>query len=146
MSHISQLDQFHYHEALDRLSMMNNIIDDNITQHPVIKSFGALKAEVDLATMSLFTAYQMVGHITYIIECLDPLLDIFAKDYQFDKNSPDYLGFLNTCPEDEWCLEDQKAFQFATAELPELWQALLDKHGLDVEGEARMEETIFIKK
>lgn len=146
MSHINQLDPYHYHEALDRLSMVNDIVDEHILQHPVVKSFGALKAEVESASMALFTAYQMVGHINHIIGCLDPLLNAFTTDYQFDSAHPDYLGFLNTCPEDEWTLEDQKAFQFVISDLPELWQALLDKHGLAVEGEARMDETIFIKK
>jgi len=146
MSHKSKLDPFHYHEAMDRLSLVMNIMDDAVIQHPVVKSYSRLKAEVESATDSLFAAYQMAGHMSFIFNELDPIFEKIANDYQFDKSSPDYLGFLNTCPEEEWSLDAAHALNFLIHEESELFRALLDRHGLDVEDGPQLSETIFIKK
>lgn len=146
MSHKSKLDPFHYHEAMDRLSLVMTILDDAVIQHPVVKSYSRLKAEVESAADSLFAAYQMSGHMSFIFNELDPIFEKIANDYQFDKSSPDYLGFLNTCPEEEWSLDAAHALNFLIHEESELFRALLDRHGLDVEDGPQLSETIFIKK
>ena len=145
MSHISKLDRFHYHEALDRLSLVNSIVDEHIFQHPVVKSFSKLKAEVEVASTALFTAYQMVGHLTHIIDELAPILETIANDYQFDKTHPDYLGFLNTDPASEWPEDAKHALEFLLNEERDLFYALIDQYNLDVESEPNMNEIIFLK-
>ena len=37
MSVKDKLDQFHYHEMLDRLHVLMSTLDDHILQHPVCK-------------------------------------------------------------------------------------------------------------
>lgn len=146
MTHISKLDRFHYHEAMDRLSVVNNLIDDAIIQHPIIKSFSRLSVEVDSAATSLCAAYQMAGHLGHIFDEIDPIFEKIVNDYQFDPDHPDYLGFLNTCPEEEWSPDAAHALNFLIHEEYELFRALLDRHGLDVEDGPTVDETIFIKK
>lgn len=146
MTHISKLDRFHYHEAKDRLLVVSTLMDDAIIQHPIIKSFSRLGVEVDSALVSLCTAYQIAGHLGHIFDEIDPIFEKIANDYQFDTNSPDYLGFLNTCPEEEWSPEAAHALNFLIHEEYELFRALLDRHGLDVEDGPQLHETIFIKK
>jgi hypothetical protein len=145
MKHISKLDRFHYHEALDRLSMVNSIVDEHIMQHPVVESFSKLKAEVEIASTALFTAYQMVGHLTHLIDTIDPILKEIADDYQFIEGHPNYMGFLNTDPANEWSEDAKHALEFLLKEERELFYALLDQHNLDVESEPNMNEIIFLK-
>ena len=145
MSHISKLDRFHYHEAVDRLAMVNAIIDDHIFQHPVVKSFGKLKEEVETAATALFSAYQMAGHLGHIIDELSPILEAVANDYQLDKTHPEYCGFLNTAPIDEWSADAVNALEFLITKEPDLFFALLDKYNLDVESKPNLVEIVFIK-
>jgi hypothetical protein len=146
MSHTSKLDPFHYHEAMDRLSLISTIMDDAVIQHPVVKSYSRLGAEVESAATSLYASYQMAAHMSFIFTELDPIFAAIANDYQFDKSSEDYCGFLNTCPEEEWSPEAAHALKFLIHEEYELFRALLDRHGLDVEDGPQMQEVIFIKK
>ena len=146
MSHTSKLDPFHYHEAMDRLSLISNLMDDAIIQHPVVKSYSRLKAEVELAATNVYASYQMAAHMSFIFTELDPIFAAIANDYQFDKSSADYCGFLNTCPEEEWSVEAVHALKFLIHEESELFRALLDRHGLDVEDGPQLQEVIFIKK
>mgnify|MGYP000038273272 CR=1 FL=1 len=56
-----KLDEFHYHELLDRLSVTTDNIYRNIIQHPVINKHYEWREEVDAALEILYDLYQEVG-------------------------------------------------------------------------------------
>lgn len=51
----------HYHEALDRLHIVMENIDDHILKHPVCKKHKKIKKQIEDALETLAEAYQMVG-------------------------------------------------------------------------------------
>ena len=55
------LDEFHYHEATDRLHIVMSTIDDHLIQHPVCKLYKEISNRIEQAQSLLFEAYQMVG-------------------------------------------------------------------------------------
>jgi len=59
-----KLDQFHYHEALDRLHVVMSMCDEHLMQHPVIKIESSVKQNVNEAIKLLWHAYQEVGHMS----------------------------------------------------------------------------------
>lgn len=59
-----ELDDFHYHEALDRLHVIMDTIDNHLIQHPVLKAETKVKDLVDEANTKLWEAYQLIGSIT----------------------------------------------------------------------------------
>ena len=59
-----ELDEFHYHEMLDRIHMITCIIDDHLHQHPVGKLEHKVKDLIEIAQTNLLEAYQLVGHIS----------------------------------------------------------------------------------
>lgn len=59
------LDQFHYHEMLDRLHMIMEITDTHLQQHPVAKIESEIGKHIDDAITSLWQAYQLTGQIDY---------------------------------------------------------------------------------
>ena len=59
------LDEFHYHEVLDRTAMIMNIIDNYLIQHPVCKIEEKFTNKVEMANMILVDAYQLLGTISY---------------------------------------------------------------------------------
>ena len=65
MSAKDKLDQFHYHEALDRLHVIMSTIDDHLIQHPVCKLEKEVGNKVEEAFTLLFQAYQEVGLISH---------------------------------------------------------------------------------
>jgi len=60
-----ELDEFHYHEMLDRISLLMSIIDDHLQQHPVGKLESEVKNLIEEAHLKLYEAYQIVGKISY---------------------------------------------------------------------------------
>ena len=56
-----ELDDFHYHEMMDRLSVVMDIVDRSLVQHPVGKIESDIKEEVSSALDHLFKAYQIAG-------------------------------------------------------------------------------------
>jgi len=59
-----KLDEFHYHEILDRLAVSISNIDNHILQHPVGKVERNVKQNVDKAIEYLCIAYQEVGSLS----------------------------------------------------------------------------------
>ena len=72
---------------------------------------------------------------------IDQYLEMISKDYQFDKKSDDYTGFLNTNPEDSGKFSDVAV---ALAENPKKYAAQLKKYGLSIKGAASKEELVFV--
>lgn len=58
------LDQFHYHEALDRLHVIMSTCDEHLMQHPAIKLEPEVKQNIDKAIQHLWEAYQQIGNIS----------------------------------------------------------------------------------
>jgi hypothetical protein len=70
------------------------------------------------------------------------LLMDFRNDFQFDKNDPGYLGFLNTGV-DLLSDEDAETFRFIVNN-QELYKPVMDKLGLTTEMGFDEEETVFL--
>jgi hypothetical protein len=60
-----KLDEFHYHEMTDRLSVIMTVIENNLTQHPVAKLNKEVQELIDEAHNKLFEAYQISGKMEY---------------------------------------------------------------------------------
>lgn len=58
------LDEFHYHEALDRLHVIISTCEDHLMQHPAIKLEPEVKQNIDKAIQHLCKAYQQIGNIS----------------------------------------------------------------------------------
>jgi len=56
-----RLDEFHYHEALDRTHMLLCMIDDHLREHPVVKKHKQLKIRVEIAEDILAEVYERIG-------------------------------------------------------------------------------------
>ena len=70
------------------------------------------------------------------------LLINFRNDFQFDKESPNYLGFLNTGV-DLLSEEDGETFRFIVKNR-ELYKPVMDKLGLTTEMGFDEDETVFV--
>jgi hypothetical protein len=57
-----KLDNFHYHEALDRLHIITCMIDDHLIQHPVFKLETEERRLIEDAQLLLADAYQRIGN------------------------------------------------------------------------------------
>ena len=58
-----ELDDFHYHEVMDRLSVIMDNIDRQLMQHPVLKLETEIKNQVDEGLTILWKAYNQVSQI-----------------------------------------------------------------------------------
>jgi hypothetical protein len=61
MAKKSKLTELHYHEALDRSSILSNMIDNYLIQHPVCKLDKEVAVLVEEAATKLYQAYQLIG-------------------------------------------------------------------------------------
>lgn len=62
MSQLPELDEFHYHELLDRLHVTMSNIDDHLQQHPVAKLNTDIKDLISGAQDKLWEAYQITAN------------------------------------------------------------------------------------
>jgi hypothetical protein len=60
-----ELDEFHYHEMLDRISLILNVIDTHLHQHPVAKLESEVSEKIEEAHLKLWDAYQTIGKIRH---------------------------------------------------------------------------------
>lgn len=56
-----KLTEFHYHEALDRASILLDGIDRNLIQHPVCKLDKEVAKLVEESAQKMHEAYQLLG-------------------------------------------------------------------------------------
>lgn len=61
----TELDKFHYHEFLDRLSLMGDIVDHSILKHPVCDETPGIKEMAEDVISKLVDLYQKVGEIRF---------------------------------------------------------------------------------
>lgn len=62
MSDKPNLDEFHYHEILDRTHLILSMIDDYLLQHPVAKLDKEICSKIEEGANALAEAYQIIGH------------------------------------------------------------------------------------
>ena len=58
------LDEFYYHEALDRSYIIANMVDEHLFEHPVIQKHKELKKRVKKARKLLIESYQIIGGLS----------------------------------------------------------------------------------
>lgn len=58
-----QTDKFHYHEVLDRLHIINSMIDDLLLEHPAVIENKKIMKKITKASDKLSEAYQATGVI-----------------------------------------------------------------------------------
>lgn len=58
------LDKFHYHEMMDRTSMLMQTCEQHLLQHPVAKIELEVKQNIETAIEYLWKAYQLTGEIS----------------------------------------------------------------------------------
>lgn len=56
-------DEFHYHEALDRLLTIQTMLNELLMDHPAILAHESLVSKVACADMLLADAYQECGQL-----------------------------------------------------------------------------------
>lgn len=57
------LDEFHYHEAIDRTWVITDMMDTYLLAHPVINKNKKLKNKVQQAQHLLLDVYQIIGNL-----------------------------------------------------------------------------------
>ncbi len=60
-----KLDEWHYHEMLDRLHIASMFLDTHLQQHPVAKIESKVGKLVSDAVDKLTEAYQLIGSIEH---------------------------------------------------------------------------------
>jgi hypothetical protein len=62
---IVKLDKYHYHEALDRTFMIENIATEYLAEHLVIQKHPELRKKVETAIDLLIDVYQEIGRLEF---------------------------------------------------------------------------------
>jgi hypothetical protein len=57
----NKLDKFHYHEVLDRLHVINTMIDEFLLEHPVVINNKKINKKIEKASELLSKTYQEIG-------------------------------------------------------------------------------------
>ena len=61
----TKLDEFHYHEVIDRLHVLISTLDDHVIRHPVMDKHIEVRLIVETALDKLVEAYQTIGKIDH---------------------------------------------------------------------------------
>lgn len=80
MSKKSKLDEFHYHEALDRSYVVGEIIENTLATHPVIKKHKQLKTKIEKAQELIIEVYQELGGLSITLFTDPSELPDFMRD------------------------------------------------------------------
>lgn len=57
-----KLDKYHYHEILDRTSLVGGLFHENIEHHPAVQENKELKFEAERITKILYAFENMCAH------------------------------------------------------------------------------------
>ena len=63
---MDNLTEFHYHELLDRTSMLVDICERHLYNSPVLEVETEIKTKIEKAIELLADAYQDIGHVSLI--------------------------------------------------------------------------------
>ena len=78
----NEIDEFHFHEAMDRLYVVGSIIDDALLNHPVCANYSEVEKRVKMAQELLVEAYQYVGNVEH-----DALHEIYVSPKDKESNT-----------------------------------------------------------
>lgn len=59
------LDEFHYHEALEKAHLFNCIINEHLTNHIVVYNHPEIKEKLEKVEDLLGEVYQMIGTLRF---------------------------------------------------------------------------------
>lgn len=59
---VENLDEFHWHEALDRTNMVLVMFSEHVGEHPAVSQTPELKEAADKITVALGNLYQEIGN------------------------------------------------------------------------------------
>ena len=62
----NELDEFHYHEALDRSHMISSMIEEFLIQHPVFEKHNHLRESAEKAQKLIIDSYQSIGALEHL--------------------------------------------------------------------------------
>lgn len=62
----SELDEFHYHEALDRTHLIASMIEEFLLSHPVYEKHNHLRESAENAQELIANAYQSIGALEHL--------------------------------------------------------------------------------
>ena len=60
-----ELDEFHYHELLDRLHVTLSNCESHVLEHPVTSYENEVEHHIEIALYHLMEAYQILGNKTH---------------------------------------------------------------------------------
>lgn len=60
-----KLDEFHYHEMVDRCSLIAETVSEHLLEHPAVQKEKQVKRKVEKAVELLFDAYQISASIRF---------------------------------------------------------------------------------
>ncbi len=60
-----KLDEYHYHEMIDRLDIFTSIVDSHLYDHPVAQKHEDVAAIIDKVIEDLGKAYQLIGRMDH---------------------------------------------------------------------------------
>lgn len=58
---MTELTEYHHHEALHASSMVLSIVEEHIMEHPAVSEIPKRKELADKAHQALFDLYQLIG-------------------------------------------------------------------------------------
>lgn len=58
-----RLDTYHYHEAVDRCHVLNEILDDVLIKHPVVQKHAEVRKLLEDAADLIGDAYQKISQL-----------------------------------------------------------------------------------
>lgn len=59
-----EINDGHYLELMDRLHVVNCIIEDHILDHPLTNTYSEVKELIEEAQSKLYQAYQIIGSLS----------------------------------------------------------------------------------
>ena len=62
----SELDEFHYHEALDRTHLIASMIEEFLLNHPVFEKHNHLRESAEKAQELIVDTYQSIGALEHL--------------------------------------------------------------------------------
>lgn len=62
------LDMFHYHEALERIYIIDNMVDEFLLKHAVFQKHPELNKKINSISLELGKLYQVIGNLQHISE------------------------------------------------------------------------------
>lgn len=90
---MTRITKYHWHEALDRASMLAEIASDHLADHPAVMCNAEVREAVSAAVLHLSNAYQTIGKFAFDRPDITPLSNE-QIDALFDELPGGVAGFI----------------------------------------------------